>query len=785
MNERDSVERVDALVIGSGFGGSVSVYRLAAAGFSTVLLERGRPYPPGSFARGPAQMSRAFWEPKDELYGLYDVRSFRKLEALVSAGLGGGSLIYANVLMRKDEKWFVKDSPIPGGGYENWPISRADLEPHYDAVEKMMTPTVSPYPELAKSRALRRAGEALGLQVFQPMLAITFAPTPGSRPAPKQVIPTAEYGSIHDRTRMTCRLCGECDIGCNDGSKNTLDHNYLSAAKHHGADIRPHCQAIGIEPLDAGGYQVRYIEYGDHPPDGPRERRQRLIQADRVFLAAGTLGTVDLLLHNRLNLPALSRALGTRFCGNGDLETFAMGARQERDSSKPWLIDGSNGPVITTSIRIPDAHDGDPKYGSGFYIQEAGYPEFVDWLVEASQLGSSMKRTAQMVRQSLVNRLGGYNESRISAEISRLIGQGRLGSSSLPLLGMGRDVPDGRILLRDGEIDIHWSTATSMQYFTRLRETMRALSDQLNANFYDNPLWWTKRVITVHPLGGAPMGRNPHEGLIDVQGEVFGHPGLFVVDGAAMPGPVGANPAFTIAANADRIVEHALDAPRSGRRSVPRLVVEEPAAPADPVPGNSVEFTEEMKGFLTLGESDPESGWTQARMLQQRFSFKLTISIPDVEQFLVDPERTGVAKGWVKCQLLGGQLQVERGWFNLFVDTDDVNTREMRYRLWFRDMTGRPLTLHGFKTVRDDPGLDIWRDTSTLYVTLLDGHLPPRASGDAVGAGVLRILPGDFARQLTTFRADGGKPLQSLGRFATYFGRSLSDTYAPVRRRPR
>lgn len=118
------VEYCDALVVGSGFGGSVSAYRLAQAGRSTIVLERGQAYPPGGFARNPYEMSRAFWEPKDKLFGLSDVRSFRKLEAIVSSGLGGGSLIYANVLLRKDERWFVHDSPLPGG----WVRALADQQ---------------------------------------------------------------------------------------------------------------------------------------------------------------------------------------------------------------------------------------------------------------------------------------------------------------------------------------------------------------------------------------------------------------------------------------------------------------------------------------------------------------------------------------------------------------------------------------------------------------------------------------------------------------------------------
>ncbi len=124
----------------------MAAYRLAEAGRSVVLLERGKAYPPGSFARTPAAMGRAFWDPSEGLQGLFDVWTFRGLEGVVSSGLGGGSLIYANVLLRKDEKWFVHEAPVPGGGYESWPLSRADLDPHYDRVEQMLGATPLPLP---------------------------------------------------------------------------------------------------------------------------------------------------------------------------------------------------------------------------------------------------------------------------------------------------------------------------------------------------------------------------------------------------------------------------------------------------------------------------------------------------------------------------------------------------------------------------------------------------------------------------------------------------------------
>jgi len=184
-----------------------------------------------------------------------------------------------------------------------------------------------------------------------------------------------------------------------------------------------------------------------------------------------------------------------------------------------------------------------------------------------------------------------------------------------------------------------------------------------------------------------------------------------------------------------------------------------------------------MKGFVALGETDPMTGWRLGRQLAHSFMFELTITVPDLERFLASHDRLGTAAGYVRCELLGGQLPVQRGWFNLFVATDQAATREMRYRLWFHDLGGNPVTMYGFKQVRNDPGLDMWRDTSTLYITLLSGHVPPGEQGDVAGAGMLRILPRDFARQLTTFKAEGRRPVGAVMEFGRYFAGSLRDIY--------
>ncbi|MFI2566235.1 GMC oxidoreductase [Paenarthrobacter sp. NPDC018779] len=565
------LEKVDAVVVGSGFGGSVAALRLAEAGQSVVLMERGKPYPPGSFARSPSEMGRNFWDPDRGLYGLFDAWTFRGTEGLVSSGLGGGSLIYANVLLRKDEKWFVNESPIPGGGYENWPFTREDLDPFYDAAEAMLQPVPYPWKDTAKTLAMESTAATLGLSISRPPIAVTFAPTPGGDPRTNHPLPLPEYGSIHgpNTVRTTCTLSGECDIGCNAGAKNTLDHNYISAAAAKGADVRTFHDVRGIRPLPGGGYEVRYVVH--HPENQGELLTEQIIHCSRLILGAGTFGTNFLLLRNRGSLPAVSETLGTRFSGNGDLLTFIMDAKTPAtNGSRPGVrtLTGSRGPVITTAIRVPDANDDDGD-GRGYYVEDAGYPAFINWLMETAQLRTAAIRTARVAGHLLKDRLFEAGRSNVSADLAAALGDGRLSSSSVPLLGMGRDIPDGVMTLNDGRLAIAWTMATSKEYFGRVRSTMESIAKDLDGNFVDNPLWWAKRVITVHPIGGAPSGRHPGEAVCDSYGEVFGYPGLFVVDGAAMPGPVGANPSLTIAAFAERACARILDGGQAGGRRRP------------------------------------------------------------------------------------------------------------------------------------------------------------------------------------------------------------------------
>jgi cholesterol oxidase len=213
------------------------------------------------------------------------------------------------------------------------------------------------------------------------------------------------------------------------------------------------------------------------------------------------------------------------------------------------------------------------------------------------------------------------------------------------------------------------------------------------------------------------------------------------------------------------------------------------AAPAPDPNRTTVRFTEQMKGFVKLDAGDPRDAYEDARILDEKFMFELTIETDDIDAFVSDPAHEGTASGYVEADVLGGRVPVERGWFHLFVQPGNAAERRMIYRLWLTPDSGAPFTVLGFKDVHDDPGFDLWEDTTTLYVQLISGHAPPPESGElgmllpaddpqVAGAGVLRIKPLDFAQQLTTFRTTGPNGGAAVGAFGRLFLGQLWDTYA-------
>ncbi len=563
----------DAVVIGSGFGGAVSAYHLIRnTDLRVLLLERGMPYPPGSFARTPREMRRNFWDPTAGLHGLYELWSFSRVRALVASGLGGGSLIYANVMLRKPPETFAADA---SDGFVPWPVQPSDLVDEYAEAERLLEPNPLPDEYLGerggdfgvrKTEHFTAAARAAGLNPELAPIAVTFRARDGHGATDGPASPGVPFGAdnLHGRARHTCTLVGECDLGCNQGAKNSLDYTYLDRFLKDGgnrARIFTCCEATRIEPAD-GGYRVHYVEHAGararvlersrFHPDGaelldPGTDEEsgpwaRVVSAKVVIVGAGTFGSTRLLLSSRPALPGLSAELGRRFSTNGDLLTFA---RHCRDSvSDDWRdLRPSLGPVIT-------AYAEHECNGRRMWMQDAGGPVLSEWLWQAGEL----PRDLWSLRDAVPGLLRGHRGGRMSRIAARAFGSAESSAAMLPMLTMGQDVAGGRFRLEGDGLSLDWDPGgASRSYFEAAEKLAAGFARHLGGRL-GPPLFtrWS-RGLTAHPLGGCPMGDDIRTGVVDSQGEVFGYPGLFVSDGSIMPGPVGPNPSLTIAALAGRI----------------------------------------------------------------------------------------------------------------------------------------------------------------------------------------------------------------------------------------
>jgi cholesterol oxidase len=544
-----SAELFDAVIVGSGFGGSVMARNLSEAKMKVCVLERGKFYAPGDFGRTPDQLKESLWYPPKGLFGLFNIQSFRDFDAVVSSGVGGGSLIYANVMLRKDPSWFNSDK---------WPINYEELEKHYERVEAVLRPTpypshLSPYNETPKHTALKEAQVATELK-FEPIkLAISFGKDP-NKPVPGEEL--ADDRNLHNTKRYGCRLCGECYLGCNFGSKNTLDFNFLSMAKRAGAEIRALSEVVSIAcKSDGEGYRVEYMslerQAKGHAATSGLETICR-IECKYLILSAGTFGTTKLMLENKSNFPKVSSMLGKSFSGNGDIFTTAdacrskVNGKDEMLNLKPYL-----GPTITGALKSDS-----PDRTKRFYIEDWSYPITFIWFLQTMHIGTFLRRWWQLIANYLEIKIGFRINTDIGYDASRLVSDRDSAVYSFPMVGMGMARADGRMTLKRGNLEVDYPRSSSGAFFSNVQEKMRKIARLLRAkSFMELPTWYLDKTITVHPLGGCPMGFDESTGVVDKTGEVFNYPNFFIADGSVIPDSIGPNPSLTIAAVSDLFSE--------------------------------------------------------------------------------------------------------------------------------------------------------------------------------------------------------------------------------------
>lgn len=512
----------DVVVIGSGFGGSITACRLSQAGRSVCVLERGNRWNKGEFPRSMGEVAGAFWD-RNKSYGFLEYRVFKRIDVIQGCGVGGGSLHYFNVHLRTSE-------PIFQGA--EWPasITRAVMDPYYDLVEDM----------LDVSRLEPPAGRKMPARTEAFMTAARLA---GRRP---ELVPIAVYTGEDRRNphsgvpQTACDYSGNCMLGCRLHAKNTLDLNYIPVAERNGAQVYPLHIVDRIESLGADGYRV---EFERLDPDHPSRSEPGSVIGKTVIVAAGTLGSNQILLRCRdvhRTLPQLSPLLGHRFSGNGDfLLSGTIDANQE--------IDPSQGPSITAGA---DFSTSDNR----IFIEDLGFPNPFMWLVEgALPTGGHLRNLFRWLQSYLLTTL------RLKAASHRLrfdaprIFQGGTTTRFLPYLGMGTDAADGQLKLSDGEIDIDWSHKKSLPMFKDMESALRELSHGVDGKFLNSVLWDIKKLLTAHPLGGCFMGDNPAASVVNEHGQVWNYPNLYVADGSIIPGPLAVNPSMTISALAERV----------------------------------------------------------------------------------------------------------------------------------------------------------------------------------------------------------------------------------------
>jgi cholesterol oxidase len=520
------VTHYDVLVVGSGFGGSVAALRLTEKGYRVGVLEAGARFEDKDFSSGTRDITRYLWAPALGCYGIQRIDAVRDTLIVAGAGVGGGSLVYANTLYEPLEP-FYRD---PAWAHiTDW---KSELAPYYDQAKRMLGVTTYPY-RTPSDDVMEKVATEIGVaDTFHPTPVGVFFGRPG-QPRGEEV-PDPYFGGVGP-ARRTCLNCGECMSGCRHNAKNSLVKNYLYLAEQLGARVMPLSTVTRIRPRAEGGYEVtiRFTKARRATP-----RTTRTLTADHVVMAAASLGTQKLLhrMKDEGHLPNLSDRLGYLSRTNSESILGAIAPKSDPN-------DYTEGVAITSSFH-PDAdtHIEPVRYGRGFNFMallqtvltdgDGPHPRWQTWLREMwrqkAHVGDlfdlrhwSERAVIALVMQSLDNSITTYGKR------SRITGRWRMTSRQ----GHGRPNPT-------------WIPVGN--------EVVRRIARHLGGVAGGNIGEPFNMPMTAHFIGGCTIGDSPDSGVVDAYQRVYGHPGLHVADGSAISANLGVNPSLTITAQAER-----------------------------------------------------------------------------------------------------------------------------------------------------------------------------------------------------------------------------------------
>ena len=519
----------DAIVIGSGFGGAITACRLAEQGMKVLVLERGRRWAARDYPRKAGDAWLFNHRAPAQLNGWLDLRFFKNIAVSQAAGVGGGSLAYSSVALEANPNLFASGWPAE--------ITYAELKPYYDKVATMMNLQTLPDGQLTQRFKLaREAAEKLGHadRFAKTPLAVTFSPEWNYQlPDPFTPQHSHTHTNAQGQQQGTCIHLGNCDIGCDVRAKNTLDLNYIPLAEQRGAEVRP-LHIVNTIERSNGAYKVVF----------DRIDRGRLVRgsetAERVLVAAGSLGSTELLLRCRdqhRTLPGLSPMLGRNWSANANLLSTAL-------YSDPGRVEQTLGPSISSAIDFTDGSQG----GERFVIEDDGFPNLILNSLRACLAAPGAAGFGRGLLQQI--------EEHVRADPNL--------RNVMVWLGAGMDKGDGQLSLKRRlfapwvrDLDLQWTPQNSKGVIEAIADVHRKMTAATGGRLREGlPGSIFRNMVTLHPLGGCRMGTSADNGVVDHLGQVFGSPRLYVVDGAIAPTATGRNPSHTIAAMAERIAAH-------------------------------------------------------------------------------------------------------------------------------------------------------------------------------------------------------------------------------------
>ncbi|CAG8533020.1 3332_t:CDS:10 [Ambispora gerdemannii] len=790
----------DVIVVGSGYGGGIAASRMARTGKRVALLERGRERWPGEYPEKFVDTVKDLHVSKNNRdygnkLGMYHVYLGNEQDAVVANGLGGTSLINANVALEADENVWKMNL---------WPkeIKKSEIEEGYNRARHMLEPNPYPedWPELPKLTILEEQATLMGYKdrFYRPPITVHF----------KRGVNNA---GVYQKAST---LTGNDATGVNDGSKNSTLMNYIPDAWNHGADIFCEVVVKRVKQNKNGKWVVYYEWLGD-----PRckfstdfENSQFFVTADMVFLAAGTLGTNEIMLRSRAYGLKTSKNLGKGFSGNGDILGFGFNTNRvcngiSMGCKDPQGFKKKVGPCITGVIDMRTPVD---NVLDGFVIEEGVAPAAIGHIFKSLLTTSCAINGKKPLKLTFSDRAQ-KSWRRFLTPFTGIYG-GVLNHTQTYLI-MSHDDGSGEFEFKNDRLQMGFKGVGKTKQIDHLNKILEEATHVLNGTFIPDPIWtkiFKNSLVTVHPLGGCNIGKDAQSGVVNHKGQVFKgkegtevYEGLYICDGSIVPTSLGVNPFFTISALAERICEKAAEDHRwkIDYHEVTKPIDFEHPLIVHEIPVDMIEregryletkkggllFSEVMKGYfstevidLDYGEDVYQIAELQAMTADSTMAFLISIIAYDAETLVRIENHSAELFGTVTCRALSPDpLIITTGSFRLLVDdVTGVDNCKMMYDLDLLSSDGDKYKFEGYKIVSNTLFRKGWKQTTTLYVTV-----KKKETGQVVGLGLLRIGALDFATTLTSLKSTAptfrGR-LVNYAQFTNFFWGRMVAHYCPI-----